>query len=86
MCNEKCKHGLGRGLSPFNKEIIYSIRLVPGSSPGQPPFHFRLKLSSMYRKKSYSIFEIHFFYSHKIPLDIHFDWLTWPYKACYTVE
>ncbi|KAG7528895.1 hypothetical protein ISN45_Un101g000850, partial [Arabidopsis thaliana x Arabidopsis arenosa] len=20
----------------FNKEIIYSIRLVPGSSPGQP--------------------------------------------------
>lgn len=38
VCNEKCKHGLGR--DPFllleNKGIIYSIRLVPGSSPGQP--------------------------------------------------
>lgn len=38
VCNEKCKHGLGR--DPFllsgKKEIIYSIRLVPGSSPGQP--------------------------------------------------
>ena len=39
MCNEKCKHGLGRGFLlffHFNKEIIYFIRLVPGSSPGQP--------------------------------------------------
>lgn len=38
MCNEKCKHGLGRDfyLFNFNKEIIYSIRLVPGSNPGQP--------------------------------------------------
>jgi hypothetical protein len=37
VCNEKCKHGLGRVLKLFfNKEILYSIRLVPGSSPGQP--------------------------------------------------
>jgi hypothetical protein len=36
VCNEKCKHGLGRGFYLFNREIIYSIRLVPGSNPGQP--------------------------------------------------
>jgi hypothetical protein len=36
VCNEKCKHGLGRDFYLFNKEIIYSIRLVPGSNPGQP--------------------------------------------------
>ncbi|WZZ41262.1 hypothetical protein YC2023_037521 [Brassica napus] len=38
VCNEKCKQSLGRDFLPFfhfNKEIIYSIRLVPGSSPGQ---------------------------------------------------
>lgn len=36
MCNEKCKHGLGRGCYLFNGNIIDSIRLVPGSNPGQP--------------------------------------------------
>lgn len=37
VCNEKCMHGLGRDfVYLFNKEVFYSIRLVPGSSPGQP--------------------------------------------------
>lgn len=39
VCNKKCKHGLRRDFfftSISIEKIIYSIRLVPGSSPGQP--------------------------------------------------
>ena len=37
VCNEKMQARFGEGFfSYFSKEIIYSIRLVPGSSPGQP--------------------------------------------------
>jgi hypothetical protein len=39
VCNEKCMHGLGRDFLFFyliKEWNFYSIRLVPGSSPGQP--------------------------------------------------
>lgn len=90
MCNEKCKHGLGRGFFFFffNNEIIYSIRLVPGSSPGQPIF-FILKFDFMYRNPisiSLISFSFHFRYSQRILIDLNGYWLTRAYKACYTVE
>jgi len=83
VCNEKCKHGLGRGFYLFNKEIIYSIRLVPGSNPGQPTA----------TKKGYvkrDIYRIPFVivstYFQKICIDLDKYWLTRTYKPCYTVE
>ena len=39
VCNENCKHGLGRDFSLLlilKEQIIHSIRRAPGSSPGQP--------------------------------------------------
>lgn len=76
MCNEKCKHGLGRDFYLFNKEIIYSIRLVPGSNPGQPIVI--VKLYYTYRNL--------FFFFQKFEIYPDRYWLTRPYKSCYTVE
>jgi hypothetical protein len=59
VCNEKCKHGLGRDFYLFNKEIIYSIRLVPGSNPGQPIVIFKLYYM-------YSVYKSFFFFKFSI--------------------
>ena len=82
MCNEKCKHGLGRDFYLFNKEIIYSIRLVPGSNPGQPIVI--VKFYYMYRNPF--LFLQTAFYLQKIEIDPDRYWLTRAYKSCYTVE
>ena len=64
------------------KEIIYSIRLVPGSNPGQPT------LISKFIEIHIFFFLIHFFYLKEIRIGLGSwrNWLTRTYKSCYTVQ
>lgn len=100
VCNEKCMHGLGRDfVYLFNKEVFYSIRLVPGSSPGQPILI--IILTSYIGINRYSIFLTYYFKIKKKKIRIIYSesesrqdheylsmdcWLTRRYKSCYTVE
>ena len=79
----QARFGEGCLLVLFNKKIIDSIRLVPGSNPGQPTVIARFNMDLFI-----FIFYLLFSHSHfqKIGIDRDRYWLTRVSKVCYTVE
>ena len=58
--------------SYFNKKIIYSIRLVPGSNPGQPIIIWKFLLKKKSNSIQYSTFQLNLVYitNYSILMDI----------------